>query len=198
LVLAHGAGGTLDDPLTSGLARHLRERGLGVVEATFLYRAAGRRMPDRMEVLEQTLSEVIEQASRLVGAAHVFVGGKSMGGRVAARVARKLPRVSGVCLLSYPLRPPAKVTEKNLVDRVETLRTIGLPTFVAQGTRDPFGGPDAITALVPHASVLSIEGGDHDLAIGRRLTEETLEAIAARVIAFALAQLRGSDGSRRN
>lgn len=186
VLLAHGAGGTIDDPLTSGVATELRARGLGVLEATFLYRAAGRRMPDRMVVLEQTMSEIAAWLTTERRPERLLLGGKSMGGRVAARIAKTLPAVSGVCLLSYPLRPPSKVTEANLRDRADTLRSIERPTFVAQGTRDPFGGPADIAELLPTATLLTIEGADHDLATRRgHVDPATLTAIANGIAAFA-------------
>ncbi len=185
LVLTHGAGGTIDDPLTAGLASRLRARGLGVLETTFLYRAEGRRMPDRMIVLERTLREVTDYLVKRAKPARLFLGGKSMGGRVAARIAKTVPSASGVCLLSYPLHPPSKITEANLVDRRETLRTIGLPTFVAQGTNDPFGGPTEIAQILPAATLFSVEGGDHDLAITRGVVSKTtLDELATRLVAF--------------
>lgn len=184
IVLTHGAGGTIDDPLTSGLATRLRARGVGVLEATFLYRASGRRMPDRMAVLERTLVEVTEQLVRRVKPEKLFLGGKSMGGRVAARVAKTIPAVTGVCLLSYPLRPPSKVTEKNLADRADTLRSIGVPAFVAQGTKDPFGGPADISALAPTATLFPVEGGDHDLATRGGIAPTTLDAVTDAVETF--------------
>jgi predicted alpha/beta-hydrolase family hydrolase len=186
VLLAHGAGGTIDDPLTSGVATELRARGLGVLEATFLYRAAGRRMPDRVVVLERTMTEIATWLTTERRPKRLLLGGKSMGGRVAARIAKTLPAVSGVCLLSYPLHPPSKVTEANLRDRADTLRTIERPTFVAQGTRDPFGGPADIAELLPTATVLSIEGADHDLAVRRgHVAPETLSAVASAIADFA-------------
>jgi uncharacterized protein len=188
VVLTHGAGGTIDDPLTAGAARLLRARGIGALEATFLYRAAGRRMPDRMPVLERTLSEIVEQLRARIEPQRVFLAGKSMGGRVAARIAKRIPSVDGVCLLSYPLRPPSRVTEKNLLDREETLRTVDRPTLLVQGTRDPFGGPADVASLLPGARVVSVEGGDHDLATrGGRVSDATLEHVVAAIHDFVSA-----------
>ncbi len=198
LVLTHGAGGTIDDPLTSGLAARLRDRGLGVVEATFLYRAAGRKMPDRMPVLERALVEVSLQVTALLKPERLFLGGKSMGGRVAARIAKTLPSVRGICALSYPLRPPSKVTEANLVDRAETLRSVGLPMFIAQGTKDPFGGPEEISLVLPGATIFAVDGGDHDLATkGGRTTDATLDALAVAVANFMTAAGGAPSGELR-
>jgi predicted alpha/beta-hydrolase family hydrolase len=39
-----------------------------------------------------------------------------------------------------------------------------------QGTRDPFGSPDEMQALVarlPHAALSLVEGGDHSLVLSR-------------------------------
>ena len=42
--------------------------------------------------------------------AHLFVGGKSMGGRIATQVAAADPHlpVDGLILLGYPLHPPGR------------------------------------------------------------------------------------------
>lgn len=185
VVLAHGAGGSVDDPLTCGLAARLRLAGVGVAETTFLYKAAGRRMPDRMQVLERTYTEVVTDLHRRVKPERLVAGGKSMGGRVAARIANDVAIVDGLVLLSYPLRPPSKVTAENLRDRRDTLARLAAPTLVAQGTRDPFGGPEAISECAPAARVLGIDGADHDLATkGRRVADATLDVLSKAVLAF--------------
>lgn len=185
VVLAHGAGGSVDDPLTCGLAARLRLAGVGVAETTFLYKAAGRRMPDRMQVLERTYTEVVTDLHRRVKPERLLAGGKSMGGRVAARIAHDVTSVDGLVLLSYPLRPPSQVTATNLQDRRDTLARLDVPTLVAQGTRDPFGGPEAIAELAPSARVLGIDGADHDLATkGGRVADATLDALSRAVLAF--------------
>ena len=88
LVLAHGAGAPMDSTFMSTMAEFLGGRGIHVVRFEFAYMAARRtdgkkRPPPRMPGLIEEFQQVM---SRL-GPGPVFIGGKSMGGRVASMVA---------------------------------------------------------------------------------------------------------------
>ena len=106
-VFAHGAGGAMDTPFMSTVARELGERGIRVVRFEFPYMAArrtgGKRgAPDREPVLLNTWREV---AAQLGGGPRLFIGGKSMGGRMATLVADEL-QVRGAVVFGYPFHPP--------------------------------------------------------------------------------------------
>ncbi len=170
VVLAHGAGAPMDSPFMTGIAARLAERGLAVVRFEFAYMAARRtegkkKGPDRMPALTERFRAVVENVAAARPDARIVIGGKSMGGRVASMVADPfaddgLPIV-GVACLGYPFHPPGK-PEKTRTAHLEGQRT---PTLIVQGTRDPFGRPDEVTAysLSEAVSVTWIEGGDHDL-----------------------------------
>ena len=89
LVLAHGAGGGQLHPFMVRYAEGLASRGIDVVTFNFPYMDAGRGAPDRAPVLEATFRRVIAAASarRDAHAGKLFIGGKSMGGRMATHVA---------------------------------------------------------------------------------------------------------------
>jgi hypothetical protein len=170
LVLAHGAGAGQGHAFMVATARGLAERGIEVVTFDFPYVAAGRKVPDRPPVLEGCFRQVIARA----GAAGrvLFIGGKSMGGRIATHLAADglaadgLDGVRGVVVLGYPLHPPGKPAQL----RVAHLPRIEVPLLVVQGTRDAFGGPDELT---PHlagldATVHAVAGGDHSFAVPRK------------------------------
>jgi len=173
LVLAHGAGAGQDHPFMRRVAAGLSERGVTVVTFDFPYMARGRRVPDRMPVLETSLVAAVEWARRLAPGALVFAGGKSMGGRVASRVAADQPSglgtVAGLVLLGYPLHPPRRPDQL----RVDHLPRLRLPVLVVQGTRDEFGSPAELRpwlAQIPAAVTLhEVEDGDHSLAVPRRV-----------------------------
>ncbi|MBK6518764.1 MAG: alpha/beta fold hydrolase [Polyangiaceae bacterium] len=134
-VLAHGAGGSRHDPLLVAVGGALRERGHAVVRFDFLYRALGRKLPDRAPILEATFQAVLARvrAERPRGSGPLIIGGKSMGGRMASRIVAAGEPASGLLLLSYPLHPAKRLSEL----RTEHLTRIAIPTLFVQGTRDP-------------------------------------------------------------
>ena len=115
LVLAHGAGAPMDSAFLGQLTAQLVGRDLTVVRFNFAYmaeRAKGRkRPPPKAEVLAAEFIECVA----LVRAAHplipIFIGGKSMGGRIASIVADELfasGAIKGCVCLGYPFFPPGK------------------------------------------------------------------------------------------
>ena len=68
----------------------------------------------------------------------LYIGGKSMGGRVASLLLDALaapgPVRGGLCL-GYPFHPPGKPQQL----RTEHLLTLQTPALFLQGERDPFG-----------------------------------------------------------
>jgi predicted alpha/beta-hydrolase family hydrolase len=159
---AHGAGGAMDTPFMTTVARALGERGIRVVRFEFPYMAArrtgGKRgAPDRPAALLATFREVVAQ---LGGGERVFIGGKSMGGRIATMVAGELS-VPGVVCFGYPFHPPGQAAKV----RTSHLETLATPLLILQGERDPFGNRDDVATytLSPSIRVEWIPGGDHSL-----------------------------------
>lgn len=186
LILAHGAGAPMDSPFMEAMTAALVQVGVGVLRFEFPYMQERRefgkkRPPNPMPQLMNSYLEVIEQ----VGAGRsVFIGGKSMGGRVATLVGDQVnagdragltdqstdsdrtrgriqSTVSGIVCLGYPFHPKGK-PEKLRVDHLETLET---PTLILQGTRDPLGDQGEIRGygLSKRIEVTFLEDGDHDL-----------------------------------
>jgi predicted alpha/beta-hydrolase family hydrolase len=159
---AHGAGGAMGTPFMTTVARALGERGVRVVRFEFPYMAArrtgGKRgAPDRQPVLLATFREVV---AKLRGGKRVFIGGKSMGGRMATMVADELA-VPGVVCFGYPFHPPGQAAKV----RTSHLETLATPMLVLQGERDPFGNRDDVAtySLSPSIRVEWIPDGDHSL-----------------------------------
>ena len=101
----------------------------------------------------------------------LFIGGKSMGGRMATHVAAApdlwphgAPALAGVVVFGYPLNPPGGPSKRS-PDRVSHLARITVPMLIVQGTRDNFGGPTDIAQAAPHARVLEVPTGDHSFAV---------------------------------
>src|SRR5688500_15884511 len=116
----------------------------------FPYRRAGRRSPDRPPVLIAAVREGAEALARRTGLPpeRLFLGGRSMGGRMCSMaVAEGLP-AAGLVLISYPLHPPGRPEKL----RVEHLPALDVPCLFVSGTKDTFGTPaelEAATATIP-------------------------------------------------
>jgi len=161
LVLAHGAGAGMDAPLLASLASGLAARGIEVRRFEFPYMEAARstgkrRLPDRMTVLEEAYAAAVAEVPRDVP---LFVGGKSLGGRVAIHVADRLG-AAGVVAFGYPFHPPRQPQQL----RLDALLRLRRPCLIVQGTRDPFGSERELAgqALGPHITLCAIADGDHD------------------------------------
>ena len=171
-IFAHGAGAGHQSPFMVSFAEALSQLGLDVVTFNFLYIEDKRRLPDRGPVLEETYRQVIEHARAQLESARraLFIGGKSMGGRIATQVAAADAdlQVTGLVLLGYPLHPPGQPEKL----RDAHLPSVRRPMLFVQGSRDTFGTPgelEPVLARVTPAPVLHvIDGGDHSFKLGRK------------------------------
>ena len=167
LALAHGAGVGMDSPLMAGMAERLAARGVRVGRFEFGYMAERRRDGKKRPPPAQStlLSEFRAVVDALGGPGGVFVGGKSMGGRMASLLAAEQERagqpVAGVVALGYPFHPPGK-PEKLRTDHLQALAT---PMLVCQGERDPFGTAQEVPGypLASSVRITWLPDGDHDL-----------------------------------
>jgi uncharacterized protein len=184
LVLGHGAGAGQESGFMVAFSRALSTLGVDVVTFDFPYIQERRRIPDRPPVLEACYRAVIDAVhGDLKPRRGLFIGGKSMGGRIATQVAaadRSLA-VDGLVLLGYPLHPPGRHEEL----RSKHLPAIGRPMLFVQGSRDAFGTPaelqPILDTLSPRPALYVVEGGDHSFKIPRR-------DAAAQTAAYANAQ----------
>lgn len=186
-VMAHGAGGNMDHRILRDLAHGLSHRGITTVRFNFLYAEARRRRPDRTESLEACWRSVADWAREHLGSPPfpLFLGGKSMGGRIASHLAASGYPCSGLFFLGYPLHPPRR--ESRL--RREHLPRIDAPLLFISGTRDALCRVDllrqALAPLGDRARVHLIEGADHSFRIPRtfprtdaELNREILDTLA--------------------
>jgi predicted alpha/beta-hydrolase family hydrolase len=186
LVLAHGAGGTMDSQPLTFFAEYLATKNVRVVRFEFPYmrlrRTEGRRRgPDSPDVLLQTWRNVIAQ---LGGGARLVIGGKSMGGRIASMVADEM-KVRGLVCLGYPFHPPGK--PKQL--RISHLKALITPTLILQGERDPFGAPEEVSGypLSKTIHIHWIPDGDHSFKPRKksgRTESENLDEAASQILSF--------------
>lgn len=166
LLLAHGAGAPMDSTSMNAATAALAEVGVRVVRFEFGYMAARRsgerKPPPKAEKVMPEYLAAVEALGPTSGP--LFIGGKSMGGRVASMVADELfeaGRIAGLVCLGYPFHPPGKPEQL----RTAHLEGLKAPALIVQGTRDEFGTRDEVAgyALAPGIDLLWLEDGDHDL-----------------------------------
>jgi hypothetical protein len=143
----------------------LAATGVRVERIDFPYHLAGRRAPDRPDVLIATVVAAAESLASELGvpSTRIALGGRSMGGRMCSMaVAGGLP-AAALVLISYPLHPPGKPDRS----RTEHLGSLEVPVLFVSGTRDAFGTRDeleAATAAIPGpVTHVWLDGGDHGL-----------------------------------
>ena len=184
-VFAHGAGAGQHHPFMAGVARAIAAHGIDVVTFDFPYKRLQRSAPDRPPALEQAFREAVEAARGWSQAGRLFIGGKSMGGRIATHLAAQgLESLSGVVCFGYPLHPPGKPGQL----RVAHLPAITAPLLIIQGERDAFGTPAEIR---PHLDAMKadvrlhvVERADHSLAVRGQAPAETYAMLASVAAAF--------------
>lgn len=157
VVLAHGAGAGMTHPFLASVAAGIAAAGFAVVRFDFPYRAAKKKVPDPMPVLQDALRSVVREYAP----GPFVLAGKSMGGRVATMVADDLG-AAGVVVFGYPFHPPAKPLQL----RTAHLAALRTPTLILQGERDEFGTRDEVAGytLSPAITVEWFADGDHSLA----------------------------------
>ena len=155
LLLGHGAGGSIDAPDLRAMTAAAREAGLAVARVRQPYSVAGRRAPAPAAQLDIAWTAVVEHFAAKMPGLPIVVGGRSSGARVACRTALATG-ARGVLALAFPLHPPGR-PEKSRAAELDA----GVPVFVLQGARDPFGGPPDFPAAV---TVFEVAGADHRLA----------------------------------
>ena len=191
LLLAHGAGAPMDSAWMHAFADRLAAKNIRTARFEFSYMASrrtgeGRKPPPRAETL---LAEYRAAVAAVETRARLFIGGKSMGGRVASMIADELFRdkkIAGLVCLGYPFHPPG--SPKKL--RTAHLENLAAPTLICQGERDPFGTREEVAGykLSSNIALHWLEDGDHDFrprkASGLTLGGN-LDAAAEKVAAWA-------------
>lgn len=173
----------------NAMAEAVAAHGIRVARFEFGYMAArregARKPPSPANIL---IGEYLRAIDELKAPGKLFIGGKSLGGRMASMVADKLHgggRIAGLVCLGYPFHPPGQ-PEKLRTDHLEKL---ACPTLVCQGERDPFGTRAEVAAypLSKAIEIVWLPDGDHDLK-PRKASGATLDgnvgAAAAAIEAF--------------
>jgi uncharacterized protein len=173
LVLAHGANNDMRQPLLAFIARHLTSTGVAsVLRFNFPYVERGVSSPDPQPVLENSMRRAHDALSDdpVCPPGPLFLGGKSLGARVAAELVSRgaegegLP-AAGLVFLGFPLHAAGKKERAHY----EPLRAIAVPSLFVAGTRDPFSDLGLLRQAVGHLQrpgrLFLIEGGDHSFRV---------------------------------
>lgn len=198
LVLAHGAGAGQQSSFMVAFAHALAALGIDTVTFNFPYTEQHRTLPDRRPVLESCYRDVIEAVRREVASAQsrLFIGGKSMGGRIATQVAAadQDRTLAGLVLLGYPLHPPGRPDQR----RDAHLPDVRRPVLFIQGSRDAFGTPQELTpvaaTMAPPAVLLVVQGGDHSFKVSKTADQAGVYTTVQRAIVEWMGRVSGQKG----
>jgi predicted alpha/beta-hydrolase family hydrolase len=187
LILGHGANNTMDHPLIAGVHERLAQEGLVTVRFNFPYAEEGKKRPDPDAVLEVAFRLVVEYAAGLeeFRGLEMFLGGKSMGARVAAQIVAQGAATRGLVFLGYPLHPPGKPDK--LRDR--PLLAFSCPTLFIQGGRDPFCQLELLGKVLSQvkgrADLHVLPGRGHSYERGgKTVSEDTLAEVVRVILAW--------------
>ncbi|TWX68026.1 hypothetical protein ESZ36_12165 [Colwellia demingiae] len=176
VIFAHGAGANMSHEFMNETSRLLNNLGINVLRFNFPFmdkrEITGKKYPpDRMPKLLLCYEAVIEYVveKQLNHQLPLFIGGKSMGSRVAASLVADsdllksslLNQISGVFCIGYPFHP----TKKPEKLRLEPLVDANKPVLIVQGDRDTLGNKAEIVSyqLAEHCQCVFLEDGDHSL-----------------------------------
>ncbi|MBD3668277.1 MAG: alpha/beta fold hydrolase [Kangiella sp.] len=190
-IFAHGAGADSSSEFMQSMAKLINHPDIEIVLFDFPYmlkrQQTGKKSPpDRMPKLIEAYKQKIHEHGK---GRKVFIGGKSMGGRVASMLADE-EQAAGLICMGYPFHPPGKPDKL----RTEHLHNLKTPALILQGTRDPFGKPDEVAGyeLSSKIQVCWLEDGNHSLETLKRSevsTEESWQIAAKFAQDFILNQL---------
>lgn len=184
LLLLHGAGaGQLSFPMrqfaTQMAACHIQVVGVELGYMVEMQRLGKRRPPPPIARLQAEATAWLTLLGAVGDDLPLWVGGKSMGGRIASLLAVDSP-VAGCVIFGYPFHPPRRPERTRLAHWPD----VKVPALIVQGERDPFGnrGEVAEYRLPQHVMVHWLADGDHDFKprLASGLTQQTLLAMAVQ------------------
>ena len=184
VVLAHGAGASMDSDFMAFFARSLAVDSRAVARFNFPYMEQGRRSPGSAKASEEAFADVAEHLRGSLSPARLFAGGKSYGGRMASHIAAAGTDVAGLVFLGYPLHAPGRPESI----RDAHLYGIEAPMLFVEGTRDPFcplPTLNEVMAKLPRAELVVVEDGDHSLKVRKSSGRDTQTAWSEAAAAIA-------------
>lgn len=159
VLMAHGAGTDQHHRMVVGIAEALTHRAVRVVTFNYPYTEAGKRRPDRSEVLLVCHRTVADHIRSEFGG-DIVLAGRSMGGRIATMLAADGYPCRGVVCYAYPLHPAGRPEKL----RIDHLGDVAVPMLFFQGSRDALSRGELFDRYVrplPRATVVDMDGADH-------------------------------------
>jgi len=201
-VFAHGAGADMHHTFMQQVSDLLATMHINVIRFNFTYMnkrlADGKRYPpDRMPKLLAAYHAVLkqlEQSSKLNDidlTLPLYIGGKSMGSRVAATILANedglypIKHINGLICLGYPFHPQKKIEQL----RLEPLLAANKPSLIIQGERDALGNKEEILSydLPQNYKTVFLTDGDHSfkprVKSGFSLEQHILSAVK-QIVSF--------------
>ena len=163
LVLGHGAGAGMRHRFMETLAQQLAANGVATFRYHFPYMERDKRAPDPQPILLKTVRSAVRVAGESSKHLPLFVGGKSLGGRMTSMAAatEPLPETRGIVFFGFPLHAPGKPSN----ERAAHLAQVKLPMLFLQGTRDHLCNLDLLRPICENlgqaATLHVIAGADH-------------------------------------
>lgn len=188
VVIAHGGGSDLNDPLVTALCEGLTEASYLTIRFNFPFAQAGKRSTsDSPAVLERGFRAAMNVLGRDPTArpARLLVGGVGLGGRVAAGLVAERLQADGLFLLGFPLHPQDKPDKSD----AEVLFRDTAPTLFVQGTRDRRCDGKALRSALRRVGapieLYDVEEADASFNVPRKSgrTNEDVRAEVFRVLA---------------
>ncbi len=159
-VFAHGAGAGQNSEFMQLMAEGISQHNIKVLRFNFAYMQLAeelgkRRPPDRADKLLAHFKTVLSEVDHSLP---LFIGGKSMGGRMASMLLQESIALGCICM-GYPFHPPGKPEKL----RTEHLEVINKPVLILQGERDTFGTREEVATykLSEKVQLSYLADGDH-------------------------------------
>lgn len=188
ILLAHGAGTDQDHPHMVMLRQRLAAAGHTVMSFNYLYTERGSKRPDVTEKLVAVHRAAADTLRTRVD--HLFLAGRSMGGRMGTYLAAEGYLCAGLVLYSYPLHPPGKPEKL----RVAHFPDVTRPMLFFQGTKDPLSRMELFDRYIrslPNATVEILEGANHGFKGGGWTPETMIDRLVTGTESFTNAVSSG-------
>lgn len=164
----------MDSPWLNTLCDMLNTAGVTTARFNFPYmeiaqQTGKKRPPNPTPKLLESWQNTLSHSDIANYNGDVYIGGKSMGGRMATMVCADVetaPRpfsfVKGCICYGYPFHPPAKPEKIRTAHLGQSYTT---PTLICQGERDTFGTYEQVTQypLSPTIKLAWLPHSNHDL-----------------------------------